>query len=54
MPDDIETRILQEFEVRLEAQPDVSSVTVEALLDEQRDTDFGDGKKILQQIVDRV
>lgn len=52
MTNDIETRILQQFEVRLEDTPEVSPSTIRALLDDGRDSDFGDDDELLEAIVD--
>lgn len=50
MDDDIETRVLQLFEVRLERSVDISEGVRRALLEDQRESDFGDD----QSIVDRA
>lgn len=52
MTNDIETRILQQFEVRLEDTPEVTPRTIRALLDDDRDSDFGDDDELLEAIVD--
>lgn len=49
MDEDIETRVLQLFEVRLQRSDEISAVTRAALLKDQGDSDFGDDERILQQ-----
>lgn len=51
MTNDIEDRILQQFGVRLEDSPEVSPGTIRALLEDDRDSDFGDDE-LLEAIVD--
>lgn len=52
MTNDIEKRILQQFEVRLEDNPKVSPRTTRALLEDDRDSDFGDDDELLEAIVE--
>lgn len=51
MTDDIESRILQLFEVRLKREPEVSANTIDALVEDGRDSDFGDDDELLESIV---
>lgn len=49
MDEDIETRVLQLFEVRLQRSSEVSAPTRTALLEDQSDSDFGDDGQLLQR-----
>jgi len=54
MTNDIEKRILQQFEVRLEDSPEVSPRTIRALLDDDRESDFGDDDELLEEILNYI
>lgn len=48
--DNITSRVLQLFERRLKDDPEVSTTTVRALLEEQRKNDFGDDDAVLTEL----
>lgn len=49
---DIKTRVLQLYRRRLENDPTVSESTIRALLEDQRESDFGDDDELLTDIID--
>lgn len=51
---DVTSRILQLLRVRLKNNPEISEQTVRALLEEQRETDFGDDEEILAQLIEDI
>lgn len=52
MTQDIKTRVLQLYRRRLENDPTVSESTIRALLEDQRESDFGDDDELLTDIID--
>lgn len=54
MSEDIETRILAEFERRLEREGDVSPGTKAVLLERTDGTDFGDDEDVLAAVVESL
>lgn len=54
MVDDITSRALRLFERRLEMDPEVSAMTVEVLLEEQRKADFGDDDEIITELLESI
>lgn len=51
MAEDINSRILQLFELRLQRSAEISEETVEILLDKQRKNEFGDDEELLADLI---
>lgn len=54
MVDDITSRTLRLFERRVEMDPEVSAMTIEVLLDEQRTANFGDDDEIITELLESI
>lgn len=52
MVDNINDRILRQFQVRVEGASAISPQIAQALLEDQRESDFGDDDELLETIVD--
>jgi hypothetical protein len=51
MVEDINSRILQLFELRIQRSAEISEETVEILLDKQRKNEFGDDEELLADLI---